>query len=116
MRTTWQSLSNETKRTFLLALTFLLIVGCANIPLTQGGRMVRQIQPDFRNTCKFLGNHSVDSSGFLSSGKAEDYRSTQTTMKNKVAELGGNAYLTTAGFGGLVAVIDFEVYKCPEIQ
>ena len=104
------------KLTFLLSLTFLLIVGCANIPLTEGGLMVRQIQPDFRNNCKFLGNHSVDSSDFVSFGQGQDYRNTQMTMKNKVAELGGNAYLTTGGHGGLVAVIDFEVYKCPEIQ
>jgi hypothetical protein len=97
--------------------SILLIVGCANLILTQGGQMVRQMQPDFRNQCKFLGNHSVDSSGFQSMSHAQEYRNTHTKMKNRVAELGGNAYLITSEFfGGMVAVIDLEVYNCTDMQ
>ncbi len=91
-----------------------MITGCASATLSPQGRMVREIQPDWKNKCKFLGSDSVNSAGFVSMGKASDFRKTTIAMKNKVAAQGGNAYVMNLGYPGLVAVIDFEIYKCPE--
>ena len=95
-----------------LIIVGLTIGGCA-VPLTQEGRMVRMIQPDWKNQCKFLGTESVSFGGGWTI--SDDVRKTRTMMKNKVAELGGNAYLDVGTYpGAFGTTIDFEVFNCPD--
>jgi|TARA_B110000438_G_scaffold221577_1_gene214844 hypothetical protein len=44
----------------LLILVSFMIGGCEGVPLTPEGRMVWQIQSDWKNKCQFLGSDSID--------------------------------------------------------
>ena len=104
----------------------LTLAGCASakflVPLEEGTNMVRKVQPDWKNECKFLGMYRVMSEGHLLSMPKDLYQSAGNKMLNKVVEVGGNAYLktnvilphiSTKFWKYADAELEFEVFKCP---
>ena len=98
----------------------LLLAGCAKflVPLEEGTNMVRTVQPDWKNECKFLGMYRVMSEHLLSSSNSgeDNYQNARNMMLNKVVEAGGNAYLETNVIlpdAYTNAEFEFEVFKCP---
>ncbi|WP_100551442.1 hypothetical protein [Caedibacter taeniospiralis] len=95
---------------FSFAIIFFLS-SCATTELTKGGRLVREINIDWQNECKFLGYETVYESPFSARGTGN------IKMRNKVYELGGNAYIKKSWipiFGKWE--LNFEAYKCKEYE
>jgi hypothetical protein len=101
----------------VLLLTLSLLASCSSVPLTTEARRVREIQPDWANSCKLITTEEVNNTSFgahpgICAQRAQD------SMRNRVAELGGNAYVVTYRSVSLCLVggttISFEAYKCPE--
>lgn len=97
------------RKIFVLCLTSLL-AGCA-APLTQQGRMVRQIQPDWATNCTFMG--VVDASEGMGYDEADDRRGTLNKIRNQVAAMGGNAYvLSDCTSTSAKTLAQADAYKC----
>jgi len=101
----------------IILVQILLLVSCSSVPLTPEGKRVRKIQPDWANTCRFITSEEINNASFgahpgICAKRAHD------AMRNRVAELGGNAYVITyetvsfCATGG--TTVSFEVYSCPE--
>jgi hypothetical protein len=93
----------------------IFLFACSSVPLTEEGKKVRAINPDWSNQCEFITTEEIVSNrGYSPSDcKAKAFY----IMKNRVAELGGNAYVkvnevvsTCLGGGTVMA---FEVFLCP---
>ena len=98
----------------------LILAGCASakflVPLEEGTNMVRKVQPDWKNECKFLGMYRVMSEDHLLNSGKDNYQNARNMMLNKVVEVGGNAYLKTNEIlpdAYTNAEFEFEVFKCP---
>ena len=104
-------------RNFVILILVMLLVGCAT-QLTQAGRTVRQIQPDWATKCEFLGVLDASESRGLMVLVVPDVPVTRRGALNKirdqVAEIGGNAFVvsekSSTGFRTLIQV---DAYKCP---
>ena len=98
------------RNTFLIITISCLLIGCAT-QLTQNGRLVRQIQPDWATKCKFLG--VVDASEGNGWDIADDRRGALNKIRNQIASMGGNAFavsqITSNGFRTLIQV---DAYSC----
>lgn len=103
-----------------LLIIILLCISSAThsgTPLTEEGKKVREISPDWSNQCDFMGTKEVTNASFGANPDVCKKRAFDE-MKNKVGELGGNAYLVTyidvspCLFGG--TTITFEAYRCPD--
>ena len=94
----------------LPALILLGVGGCGVTPLTDEGRMVRQIEPAWANKCRFLGVHDVDApyKEIPSDRKA----SFINTARNVSAEAGGDAFVVTSREGGWSTDGQVDVYDC----
>ena len=73
------------------------------------------IQPDWKNECTFLGVNEIRSTSGYSPADCES--KSKLILLNKVAELGGNAYVITdksvsACLTGGTRIL-FEAYACP---
>lgn len=92
----------------------ILLVSCGNVPLTPEARLVRKIQPDWANTCKLISMEEINSTNGYS--PADCQNKAFYLMLNRVAEMGGNAYVITHESvspcltGG--TTLTFEAYKC----
>jgi hypothetical protein len=102
-------------RTLIFA-SILLLASCATVTLTPEAKRVRKIQPDWANTCKMIGMEEVQSKSGISPADCEN--KAFYMMLNRVAEVGGSAYLVTYESphspclsGGTTLI--FEVYVCP---
>ena len=94
-----------------------MLVACSSVPLSDGGRRVRMIEPDQTDACRFIANDQLsDSASGTSPGVCA--QRADAAMKNRVAELGGNAYVITYRLvrpclaGGTTLI--FDAYHCPE--
>ena len=95
----------------------IFLFSCSSVQLTEQGKKVRVIQADWANQCTFLTTEEVVSdNGYSPSDcKGKAYY----LMKNRVAELGGNAYIkvhetvSTCLTGG--TKVAFEVFSCPNL-
>ena len=98
-------------RNFVILILVMLLVGCA-AQLTQAGRTVRQIQPDWATKCEFLG--VLDASEGLSWSVPDDRRGALSKIRNQVAEIRGNAFVVSEiSSAGLGTLIQADAYKCP---
>ena len=97
---------------YLAAIVAVLILsGCA-AQLTQRGRMVRQIQPDWATGCEFLG--VIDASEGNGWDVADDRRGALNRIRNQVADMGGNAFvISQSTSNGFRTLIQADAYKCP---
>jgi hypothetical protein len=87
------------------------LIGCA-AQLTQQGRMVREIQPDWGTKCEFLG--VIDASEGKGWDIADDRRGALNRIRNQVAELGGNAFVISQSTSSASrTLIQADAYKCP---
>ena len=95
----------------LAALVVLMLDGCRNTP-TPESNQVRQIQADGSTTCKFLG---VESSSYeLGLSVQDNISQTSIDLRNKVAAVGGNAYVKTSNITtDNATVMEFDMYRCP---
>ena len=99
-------------KTLGLIAILITISGCS-VKLTPEARMVREIQPDWKNKCKFLGVEEVSNGEGM--GVKDDIRNAKNMMRNKVAQRNGNAYLINDRLtNGFSTEIQFEIYKCHE--
>ena len=75
--------------------------------------MVRKIQPDWANQCKFLGtSESSNGSGFM---VKDDIKNAKTEMKNDFAIQGGNAYVITGQYtDGFGTTFEYVIFRCKE--
>mgnify|MGYP001613507666 CR=1 FL=1 len=100
----------------LVILTCMLMNWCATVELTPEAKATREIQLDSAHKCKFITSDQVSSSAGLT--PMDCAARARKIMRNRVAELGGNAYVLnsvdyrTCATGG--PEFSFEVYKCPE--
>jgi hypothetical protein len=90
----------------------IAIAACScSVPLTEAGSRVRQIQPGW-GECEFLGVVEGKFGGGTST--AEDQIGAMNTLRNKVAEVGGNAYaITQRAADDTRAVVQADAYRCP---
>jgi hypothetical protein len=100
----------------VVAVFFLaMALGCNSVPLTEGAKRTRMIQPDWANSCKFITSEEITNASFGAS-PAVCAKRAHDSMRNRVAELGGNAYLVTyRTVGPCLAggtTISFEAYLC----
>ncbi|MDD2929960.1 MAG: SHOCT domain-containing protein [Sideroxydans sp.] len=92
----------------------IFIASCGSVPLTPEAKRVRQIQPDWANACKLISVDEIQSTNGYS--PADCQNKAFYVMLNRVAEMGGNAYLVTHESvspcltGG--TTLTFEVYSC----
>ncbi|MDB3860893.1 DUF4156 domain-containing protein [Paracoccaceae bacterium] len=96
----------------LIIITLLLTLsGClGGVEVSSQGNMVRQISVRDSNECQHLG--VVLGEEMLGWTQAGDRRSALNKVRNKTAELGGNAYVlndVTVQFG---ASAQADAYKC----
>ncbi len=109
---------NTIKYTVTSILFAILTVSCGTVTLTQEAKKVRMIQPDWANACKMIGMEQIQSTS--GSSPADCKNKAFNLTLNKVADVGGNAYVITHQsepmpcflLGG--TTITVEVYKCPE--
>jgi hypothetical protein len=93
------------------------LVACGSVPLTPGGQRVKSIEADQAKTCKYITSEDINDSSFGAHPGICEMRA-RDSMRNRVAELGGNAYVQThirvypCAMGG--TSISFEAYRCPE--
>src|SRR5438270_13010605 len=81
-------------KTRIATVAFLLLVAsCASVTLTPQAKLVRKIQPDWANTCKMISTEEVKSANGYS--PADCQKKAFYLMLNKVASVGGNAYVVT---------------------
>lgn len=97
----------------IMAIVTSTLIGCA-AQLSQQGRMVRQIQPDWANTnCKFLG--VIDATEGMGFDFAADRRGALNNIRNQVAKMGGNAYVKSQTSTDLFrTMIQADAYDCPD--
>lgn len=93
------------------------LVACSSVPLTPAGMLVKPMRPDQVATCKYLASEEINDSSFGAYPGICEKRA-RDSMRNRVAALGGNAYVQTyvsifpCTMGG--TTISFEAYSCPE--
>jgi len=98
------------KRYLVAVAALLLLAGCA-AQLTQKGRMVRQIQPDWATECEFLG--VIDASEGSGWDIPDDRRGALNKIRNRVAEMGGNAFVISQSTSNdFRTLIQADAYKC----
>lgn len=94
--------------------SFIFLISCGSVPLTPEAKRVRQIQPDWANKCKLISVEEIQSTNGYS--PADCQNKAFYVMLNRVAEMGGNAYLVTHESvspclsGG--TTLTFEAYSC----
>lgn len=88
--------------------------GCASVPLTPAGTMVRQVFPGSPG-CRFIGSVNVDTTGQVFADAAAENVGVLNKFKNTVASMGGNAYVvnTQQKISNGVQIIG-EAYQCPQ--
>lgn len=96
------------------ALLCLLLAGCAATVTTEGAK-VRQIQVAGKTECKFLGIAEV-TGGLVYSSQTEGRRDMLAQLRNKVADMGGNAFVpvdidVSRGFS--LPMGQADAYQCP---
>ena len=95
---------------FLLAIGFIFS-GCAT-KLTEQGKMIREIQPDWSTNCKFLG--VIDAAEYNGWDIADNRRGAINQIRNQIAEMGGNAFVVShTTTTELRTVIQADAYECP---
>jgi len=98
------------KHYLVVVAAVFILAGCA-AQLTQKGRMVRQIQPDWATKCEFLG--VIDASEGTGWDIAGDRRGALNKIRNKVAEMGGDAFVISQSTSNeFRTLIQADVYKC----
>ncbi len=99
----------------IIWLVVIFFSGCASVSkVSAGGSMVRQIQPDWANECKFLGTREAKAGDGVFAGQNDMKRDARNRMRNIVASNGGNAYVINGQHSGdFGAGVEFEMYKCP---
>lgn len=100
------------KNFLTISLIIITLIGCSQITqLTQHGRLVRTIHPDWTIKCKFLG--VIDAAEYNGWTVVENKKGVLNQIRNKVADLGGDAFIisqnTSDSFG---SYIQAEVYVC----
>ena len=98
-------------RSTLSAIALVTAVGCGPT-LTKAGALVRDIQPEASSRCRYLG--AVE--GLQGNGTTSDENEAGATndVKNRVAGLGGNAFVVrerTRSMWGVI--IRADAYLCP---
>jgi len=100
------------KKLLILASVAIITSSCA-MELTNEGRMVREIQPDWATKCKFLG--VIDASEGGGWDLADDRRGALNNIRNQVSYMGGNGFvLSQSTSSGLHTQIQADAYNCPE--
>jgi hypothetical protein len=90
----------------------IVLNGCVT-GMTTAGAMVRQITHNEVAACRFLG--VVDGSSSLGNTIGDNQRGALNEVRNKVAELGGNAFLLRHGFSEVYGTaVQAEAYLCPD--
>ena len=85
------------------------LIGCAT-PLTQQGRIVRQIQPDWSTKCEFLG--VINAYEETDWDVADDRRRALNKIRNQVANMGGNAFvISQISSNGFRTLIQADAYN-----
>ena len=104
-------------RILKVILLSIALSSCSGIPLTEKGKIIRQIDTSWSNQCVLIGTEEITNASFgahpgICKKRAFD------DMKNRIGELGGNAYVITyvnvapCLTGG--TTITFEAFKCPD--
>ena len=99
----------------LISLFALTIIGCSAVPISDKGMKVRQIQANDSSTCKFIRVVEV-SGGMFYSSIPEAKRDMLAKIRNEVADINGNAYVSTAiivEHGVSLPFAQADAYKCP---
>jgi len=100
------------KKFLLVACVAIFMSSCAT-DLTNEGRMIREIQPDWSTKCKFLG--VLDASEGGGWDVADDRRGALNSIRNQIADIGGNAFvLSQSTSNGVHTQIQADAYNCPE--
>ena len=90
------------------------MIGCAT-GLTRAGSMIRQATDlSVRTGCEFLG--TIDASERVGWSYADYRRGAMNTVRNRVAEMGGDTFLVVGSeTGSLGAHVQAEAYRCGRV-
>jgi hypothetical protein len=103
------------KNIIMSTLILVIFTGCTQtniVGLNPKAKMVREIQPDWKNKCKFLGNDQVISVNGFPRTIEVNYKNAKNTMLNTVIKQNGNAYIINDIIKNTDVEIQFEIYKC----
>lgn len=91
----------------------LVAVAACTTELTEEAMKVRRIPAAIESGCQFLG--PVSGSESLGMTIAEDAESSMNQVRNKVAELGGNAFVLTGSNSSYYdgSFVQADAYRCP---
>lgn len=90
----------------------LAATGCPTA-LTAAGREVRPVEASAVSRCTRLG--AVVGRGGNGPSTGENERVATDQLRNRVAELGGNAYaVTSRDYDALHTVVHADAYRCPQ--
>ncbi|WP_370331067.1 DUF4156 domain-containing protein [Aquicoccus porphyridii] len=79
--------------------------------LSQAGKSVRQISLQTANSCQFLG--PVTGSESMGIDVAMDVTSAYNTVRNQVAQMGGNAFVISSSSTSIAStVVQADAYSC----
>ena len=89
----------------------LLTLAACSTELTQEGKSVRQISLQSANACQFLG--PVTGSESMGIDVAMDVTSSYNTVRNSVAQMGGNAFVVSlTSTSAASTVVQADAYRC----
>ncbi len=98
-------------RRLFTTLLFIAIGGCST-PLTQQAQLVRQIPPETKTACKFLG--PVSGMELFGLSTAHDAESALNKVRNEVAQRGGNAFVQNSMSSNVDGTsVQADAYRCP---
>jgi hypothetical protein len=99
-------------RTFALILTLTFFGASCARELSDEGRMVREIQADWANSCEFLG--VLEESEGNGWDIPDDRRGALNRVRHSVAQIGGNAFvITSMSSNGFRTLVQADSYYCP---
>ena len=99
----------------ILVCGVLVLSACSTIPITEQGMKIRQTTPELTANCRFLG--IVGFNAGFGWTHAHEAQNILNKIRNRVAEVGGNAYVLTQETDSIDSVgAQADMYNCPNLK
>ncbi len=102
---------NHLRQSVIILAGLIVVAGCSTTELSTEGSMVRAVDADWANKCRFLGVIEVHHTTGLSA--QEDRIGAMNETRNQVAAKGGDAYTVSTDQARLDShLIQADAYDC----